>query len=242
MLGAALETPECTEERDMKQATRKSGLPRAVPERMLLRRARRGDREAFFELVGRHRSRIYSLTLAALQSREDAERVLLDTFASAWEAVSQLPPGEAFSSTLVKLNGRRIMRCLRSREAIDAVPRLAPRIGTIGRLPGARAGSSEGKAPASSCRRWAVAAANLPAVHRAQLVLRDLGRLSYDDIAAASGTQGTAVKRNIHDARVRMVRAIDFGFQPNRSKPRAGAFGREAPQLIRFAEKSRSRL
>ena len=57
-----------------------------------------------------------------LKSPEMAERILLDTFAGALEALPGLKAGEPFSSSLVKLNARKIMDCIEPRDGLRGPP------------------------------------------------------------------------------------------------------------------------
>ena len=205
----------------MVQPTTMTGLRRVVSERALVRRARDGDRRSFHELVRRNNSHIYSITLAALQTPELAERVILETFADALAALPRLKDGEPFSPWLVKLNGRQIMCCVPPQNEREPLPP-GPHFTKAGELAGAQAEWGEGEPQADSALRQVITAAvaSLPAAHRAELVLCDLGRLSCSEIAVASGTTAKAVKRNIHEARVCMVVAIETHF---RRAPRAAA-------------------
>ena len=55
----------------------------------LVRRAQRGDRAAFDELVARHRDRVYAVALRLTRNPADAEDALQDTFLNAYRALGR---------------------------------------------------------------------------------------------------------------------------------------------------------
>ncbi|MBI5546115.1 MAG: RNA polymerase sigma factor [Deltaproteobacteria bacterium] len=187
-----------------------------IAERPLVRHARHADHRSIHDLLRRHHARIYSITLAALQRPEIAEQVVLDTFAEALEALPRLGPGQLLFPGLVRINARRILCRIHSRDGLESD--LLP--------PGP--GLAEARAWSGAPTEWredeplldahlrqviALAVARLPAVPRAELALCDLGGLSYSDLADASGTTTNAVRRNLHEARVRIVEAIETHFR-----------------------------
>ncbi len=76
-------------------------------------RARQGDREAFRELVDRHRDRAYGLALRVLRSELDAEEVAQDAFVRAWLALPTFRGESAFGTWLHAI----VMRCALDRAA-----------------------------------------------------------------------------------------------------------------------------
>src|SRR3979490_612682 len=69
----------------------------------LVRRAQRGDRAAFDELVLRHRSRVYAVTLRLCRHPADAEDALQDTFLSAYRALGSFTRRARFSTWLYRI-------------------------------------------------------------------------------------------------------------------------------------------
>ena len=64
-------------------------MPGRPSDARLVRRATRGDRDAFDELVARHRDRVWAITLRMCRDREDAEDALQETFIAAWRALDR---------------------------------------------------------------------------------------------------------------------------------------------------------
>jgi RNA polymerase sigma-70 factor (ECF subfamily) len=81
----------------------------ADPERACVARAQRGDRQAFRELVDRHRDRAYGLALRVLRSEADAEEVAQDAFVRAWMALPTFRGESRFGTWLYAIVMRRAL-------------------------------------------------------------------------------------------------------------------------------------
>jgi RNA polymerase sigma-70 factor (ECF subfamily) len=64
-------------------------MPDRNSEARLVKRAARGDRDAFDELVARHRDRVWAIALRMCRDRDDAEDVLQETFIAAWRSLDR---------------------------------------------------------------------------------------------------------------------------------------------------------
>jgi RNA polymerase sigma-70 factor (ECF subfamily) len=64
-------------------------MPGRSSDSRLVKRAARGDRAAFDELVVRHRDRVWAIALRMCRDRDDAEDVLQETFIAAWRALDR---------------------------------------------------------------------------------------------------------------------------------------------------------
>jgi RNA polymerase sigma-70 factor (ECF subfamily) len=64
-------------------------MPGRPSDARLVRRAARGDSEAFSELVARHRDRVWAIALRLCRDRDDAEDVLQETFLAAWRSIDR---------------------------------------------------------------------------------------------------------------------------------------------------------
>src|SRR2546423_1346647 len=80
----------------------------------LLARARRGDLDAFNELVLAHQDRVYGLCLRMLASPQAAEDAAQDTFISAWQNVARLR-GDRFRPWLLRIAANLCLDRLRSK-------------------------------------------------------------------------------------------------------------------------------
>jgi RNA polymerase sigma-70 factor (ECF subfamily) len=64
----------------------------ATPDRVLVERMGSGDEQSLGELYDRHGGAAYSLALAIVGERADAEEVVADTFGQAWRTAGQFDP------------------------------------------------------------------------------------------------------------------------------------------------------
>jgi RNA polymerase sigma-70 factor (ECF subfamily) len=69
----------------------------------LARRAAAGEREAFEELVRRHRARVYALALRICRNADDAEDVLQETFIAAYRALPRFDSRARVSTWLYRI-------------------------------------------------------------------------------------------------------------------------------------------
>lgn len=72
-------------------------------ERLLVRRAVQGDRDAQDTLFQRYRSRLYRLALRLLHSKEDAEDAVQDALLSAYRNISSFEGRSLFSTWLTRI-------------------------------------------------------------------------------------------------------------------------------------------
>jgi RNA polymerase sigma-70 factor (ECF subfamily) len=78
-------------------------MPGRPTDARLVRNAARGDREAFGELVARHRDRVWAIALRTCRDPADAEDVLQETFLAAWRAIGRFGGRSEFSTWLYRI-------------------------------------------------------------------------------------------------------------------------------------------
>jgi RNA polymerase sigma-70 factor, ECF subfamily len=76
---------------------------RAVEDPDLIRKARRGDVEAFNLLISRWEKRVYNYLLRILQNREDALDLTQDVFLKAYQNLRKLEEPERFAAWLFRI-------------------------------------------------------------------------------------------------------------------------------------------
>ncbi len=86
----------------------------------LLERARRGEPEAFEEIVKQHQGRVYNLAYRMLRRREDAEDVTQEAFLKSFEALPRLRNVESFAAWLNRIAANLCMARLRKASAREA--------------------------------------------------------------------------------------------------------------------------
>lgn len=156
-----------------------------------------GDAEAFAPLVDRYHDRLARYAVRMLGDREDAEEALQDTFLRAYRALERYRDEERFGGWLFRIlvNQCRSVLARRQRRATllaeaawDLPASVAPPDG-------------EGHELREELER---ALAELPAPAREVLILRYAEELSYEEIAAITGTGVSALKMRVQRACARL--------------------------------------
>src|SRR6185503_7901171 len=80
-----------------------------VSDAELVARARRGDAEAFGELVDRHRAAVYRAAQAALGSANEAEDVAQEAFLAAYRKMDSYRGDASFKTWLLKIAWRQAL-------------------------------------------------------------------------------------------------------------------------------------
>jgi len=164
----------------------------AQDEAALVARARRGDREAFDELMRSHQRAIYLLALRYVRDEDEAADLCQRAFVRALQSLPRFRGEAAFRTWLFRIAIRLAVDAVRDRgrtERLEGEPALPP---------------SEPELPGDLARLRA-AIERLPPRQRAVVELRTYEAMSFRDVARALGTTVVAAKVNYHYA-VRRLR------------------------------------
>ncbi|MDI6808831.1 MAG: RNA polymerase sigma factor [Candidatus Eisenbacteria bacterium] len=166
----------------------------------LLSRSKKGDKEAFGELVLRYERVIYFLCLKAVGDHDEASDLAQSVFVRAYMALSGFKEESSFKTWLyqiaINLTKNYWRDRARKRKSELAPESLVEEPATLERLSGEDTLSFV----------WSEAM-KLPEKQRAALILRADKGLSYKEIAKILNTREGAVKVNYHHA-VRKLRAL----------------------------------
>lgn len=173
----------------------------------LIRRAQGGDRDAFGELVERHRRAVFRAVVAALGSQTEADDVAQETFVIAFRKIGGFRGEAQFRTWLLTIAWRRALERRRS------VARWARRLVTSGPsrddeqqhvvdvAPAAGASPEEQLLAVERRRRIRQLVAQLPKKLRETLLLAGSGDYAYDEIAAMLHVPIGTVKWRVSEAR-----------------------------------------
>jgi RNA polymerase sigma-70 factor (ECF subfamily) len=89
-----------------------------VNENEIVKRAKKGDRQALSELVTKYSERIYNLALRILRNREDAEDVLQETFLTVLEKFNTFDGRSAFFTWIYRIATNASLMKLRRKKII----------------------------------------------------------------------------------------------------------------------------
>lgn len=176
-----------------------------LTDKVLVQRAARGDGIAFSELVNRHYRRALRVAYGLLKNNQDAEDIVQDAFARVYARLAEFEGASAFYTWLYRIvvnlsidlirKRRRERRAdvddEQTREALRGGADLWPRYDDT--HPGEAAERRQ------LAERLSKAFADLPEIHQAVLLLRELEGMSYEEIAATLAIKkGTVMSRLFH--------------------------------------------
>src|SRR5687768_9255231 len=97
------------------------------PDEQLVRKAQRGDRDAFGRLVEAHRNRLYTLAVRELGSAADADDAVQEALIRAWRALPRFRAEASFSTWIYRIclnaiSDQRARSARGSGVALDDVP------------------------------------------------------------------------------------------------------------------------
>lgn len=165
----------------------------------IIARARRGDADAFEQLVVAYRDQVFRLALRMCGNEADADEVAQEAFLSAWKALPNFRGDSRFSTWLYQLT---------SHAAIDLMRREKRQIAAedIAEVSAPDPGPSPQQQAERSETRQAVrdAMGQLSPEYRQIVVLRFLQELSYEEIGAVLKLPPGTVKSRLNRAKAQL--------------------------------------
>jgi RNA polymerase sigma-70 factor, ECF subfamily len=158
-----------------------------------------GDLGSFETLVDRYRDLVLRLA-TRIVGPSDAEDVTQDAFLRAFHRLEQFRGESPFRSWLLRIAHNSALDALgRQRRALESEDEQSPELPAEDRLPADELEVSERR------ERLALKLREVPANHRAVLVLRDLEGLSYEEIAVVTEAPVGSVKGRLFRARRELI-------------------------------------
>ena len=181
-------------------------------EQELVERAKRGDPDAFGQLVTDNEKRIYNLALRMTGSPEDAAELAQEAFLNAWRGLHRFQGESSFATWLYRLATNLCLDHLRAQKrrtqsmgpalSLDDEENVPVQVADQQLQPQEAAERSE--------RRRALerGLASLPDHHRQVLIMRELSGLSYQEIAQVLDLDLGTVKSRIARARLSLRKIL----------------------------------
>jgi RNA polymerase sigma factor (sigma-70 family) len=180
----------------------RSPLLRLQSDERLIALTRRGNQHAFEALVGRYQSRLLSFCRHMLGSKEDAEDVLQEVFAAAFNAMLADERPINVRPWLYRIARNRSLNHLRKTQAVG-VDSMDVHLSEHGLTTADKVHSRE------EFRLLISDVQDLPETQRTALLLREIDALSYDQISEAMETTVPSVKSLLVRARVSLAEAAE---------------------------------
>lgn len=175
-----------------------------MEEKELISKAKRGDQDAFGQLVLAHQNKVYSLCVHLLGSREEAEDMAQEAFLKAWRSLDSFLGESSFSTWMHRLTTNLCLDHLRKqarRQNISVAASLDDEETAIPEPAGQTGDPHEALERGERRRALAKGLRELPEHYRRPLVMREVGGMSYQEIAAALELDLGTVKSRIARAR-----------------------------------------
>jgi RNA polymerase sigma factor (sigma-70 family) len=180
----------------------RSPLLRLQSDERLITLIRRGNHHAFEALVSRYQSRLLAFCRHMLSSREDAEDVLQEVFAAAFNAILADDRDINVRPWLYRIARNRSLNHLRKAQAIG-VDSMDVHLSEHGLTTADKVHRRE------EFRQLMSDVQDLPETQRTALLLREIDALSYEQIAEAMETTVPSVKSLLVRARVGLAEAAE---------------------------------
>ncbi len=177
-------------------------------EQQLIALARRGDADAYGELVRRYQTAVVALTYRILGQREDALDLAQDAFIRGHAALGSFELGRPFGPWIARIAVNLSLNS-RGRRRISSVSLDAGGDARPYDPPDDRAGPDEHLLAAEREATLRQAIAELPPFQRATIVLRHYQELSYEEIGRQLAIPLSDVKSHLFRARQQLRRRLD---------------------------------
>lgn len=164
----------------------------------LLERARAGDQHAFAALVTPYRNRTWAVCLRMTDNHGDAEDALQEAMTAAWKNLHHFRGEARFGTWLYRIAVNAANAVIRRRRELPSDMQewevIANEVDPYDQM--------------IDNERLKAAIAGLPEHYRDALVLREIGQLSYEEVAAHLGVPVQTVKSRLNRARKQAAEAL----------------------------------
>ena len=185
-----------------------------MQDELLIRRAQRGDADAFEQLLLEHQKNVYNLCYRMAGNPDDAMDLSQETFLRAWRFLDQYQFASAFSTWLYRLCSNICIDFLRRRRRQQTVPLTiedADGEEQTYAVPDAQPLPEEQVELKLTRETLAAAMAQLLPEHRAVLQLRVVNEMSYEQISDVLDIQIGTVKSRLSRARNQLKKILERG-------------------------------
>ncbi len=187
----------------------------------LFHAAKRGNYDAFEQIVRRYHERVYRLAFGMMKSQSDAEEVVQDTFLNAWKSLDGFRGDAKPATWIYRIAANAALMRLRGKQrkptlSFEEVPNGASLSGEVELLGPPTAWSREPleKLLTSELGQIIDAAVDLlPEKYRLVLLLRDVEGLSNEEVASTVGLTVPTVKSRLHRSRMFVRERIEEYFR-----------------------------
>jgi len=172
----------------------------------LLSRSAGGDADAFERFVDRHQGSVFGMLVNLADSRADAEDALQDTFVAAWKSAASFAGTDSAKGWLLTIARHALARQRRRRVGEPAAYEPLESVEALGRRAGWGSDGRDDMLDRLADRELVEGAlGRLPRDEKEVVLLRDVERLSGEEVAAMIGVSLPAMKSRLHRGRLRLA-------------------------------------
>lgn len=172
---------------------------KSLDDNALVKLAKKGDREAFEELVVRHGEKVYARAYSMVRNEDEALDLSQEAWVRGWQRLQQFQGDSSFATWITRIVINQCLDHLRKqkRHRAESIEELDEEIGGVERqMPVVTPNPTEGLERAELRARIDRALAQLSPAHRAVLILHEFEELEYKEIAKRVGCSiGTVMSR-----------------------------------------------
>ena len=195
----------------------------------LVAKFKKGDLDAFQEIVSRYETKAFNLAMGFTRNMEDAEEVLQDVFVTIYRKINGFQGKSAFSSWLYRITVNAAFMKLRKRKQNQTVSIEDLTPGTESHW----ADKLEAVAPGSDTQAMNKqlkevvysAIQRLPEEYRVVFMLRDVDGLSNKEVGEILDLSIPAVKSRLHRSRLMLRRKLQRFYDDYSSSTQVVAIG-----------------
>ena len=195
-----------------------------MTEKELITKAKKGDRDAFGQLVLTHQNKVYSLCVHMLNSREEAEDLAQEAFLKAWRSLDSFHEESSFATWMHRLTTNLCLDHLRKqsrRQNVSVAVSLDDEEAVFAEPADLNSDPQRELERKERQKALEKGLKELPEHHRRALVMREVSGMSYQEIADALeldlGTVKSRIARAREALRKRLLEDGNF-FEPGASK------------------------
>jgi len=163
----------------------------------LVRRAKKGDQEAFGQLMELHAVRVYRIAYGILQDQGEAEDAVQEAFLTAYKSIKKVEKEESFGSWLSRIVTTRVYDILRQKQrkqkAVESETEAF-------KMELAQSSSNPANEKADMALDLQSAIARLPELHRMVILMRYTEDATTDKIARVLNRPAGTIRRVLSES------------------------------------------
>ena len=179
-----------------------------MDDKHILAQARRGELDAFEELVRRYEKRVYAIALRSAGSPEDAADITQDVFLRAWRSIESFRGDSGFSTWLFRITMNICVDHARHRQTQPQTMALTNDEDEERPIPDTAPTPEEHLDNSELGRELAAALDEVSEEHRRIVLLRDVSGMSYTEIAEILEISEGTVKSRLARARIALRKVL----------------------------------